>query len=75
MHSSVSSENKKTAKKKTDQGLKQSSLDSFMLKTTTDKTKRKIDEDLVIDLESNNTQKSKKQKVFIICISVYLLFI
>jgi len=63
LHSSGSSEKSKTIKKKTvDQGgLKQSSLDNFMVKN--EKGKRKIETDLIIDLEDSEPQTSKKQKV------------
>ena len=64
MHSSVSSENKKTVKKKNEQGFKQISLDSFMLKT--EKGKRLMDSELIVDLENNVEQKAKKQKVIYI---------
>lgn len=63
LHSSVSSEKKKTVKKTTEKvdknTLKQSSLDKFMLKG-----KRPIENDLLIDLEEDSEIKSKKTKVF-----------
>lgn len=61
LHSSGSSEKKQSLKKKTNEsGLKQSSLDNFMIKT--DKGKRK-EKDFIIDVDASDPGPTKMPKV------------
>lgn len=61
--SSDSSGKKKVKVLKESSGLKQISLDNFMIKTTSDNKKRPMAKDLIVDLEKESPQSNKKQKV------------